>query len=117
MRYGPAHDGPVHSLVVEMFETATYARPPSTVTDEFTPPLGTLNFQTSRPSSALRAKTQPRLDATNTQPSATTGVPVKSPSPPARDEEKVQAGASVAASRGPMACSASWKRVFARSWP
>src|SRR5947208_2284982 len=54
-----------------------------TATEELTlPPCGTCAFHTSLPVSALAAKTQPRVEATYMQPSAMTGVPVKSPAPP-----------------------------------
>src|SRR4051794_24182464 len=72
---------------------------------------------TFAPVSALAAKTQPSLDPTYMQPSAMTGVPVKSPDPPAADAENDHAGASSAASTGPIVFSAGWVLVFDWSCP
>src|SRR5690242_11985245 len=72
---------------------------------------------TFAPVSALAAKTHPSLEATNMQPSAIVGVPVKSPEPPADDAENVQAGDSSAASTWPIVFSAGCVRVLDRSWP
>src|SRR3954464_9334234 len=73
--------------------------------------------QTLAPVSALAAKTQPSFDPTYMQPSAMTGVPVKSPDPPAADAENDHAGASSAASTGPIVFSAGGVLVFAWSGP
>ena len=98
-------------------DTSASTRPSLTVTLESTPPDGSLVFHTTLPVSAFSANTQPRFDATKRQPSAIAGVPVKSPSPPADCDEKVHTGPSVAASSGPMSCSASWNRVLNGSCP
>src|SRR4051812_40969393 len=91
-RYGPWQAGPAHVSSLDSSDTPPYPRPPSTATDELMPPLDTLAFHTSAPVSAFMANTHPRLDATNTHPSATTGVPAKSPSPPAAMDENVHTG-------------------------
>src|SRR4051794_25196561 len=69
------------------------------------------------PVSAFAAKTQPSLEPTYMQPSAMTGVPVKFPEPPALAAENDQAGASSAASTGPIVFSAGCVRVLDWSWP
>src|SRR5438046_508302 len=92
-------------------------RPAWTASDELMPPVGTLAFHTRAPVSALRAKTQPRFEAANRRPSATTGVPLKSPSPPAVLVENVHAGIRVAAWTVPMVVSCGCDRVFDWSWP
>src|SRR5436305_4426342 len=63
------------------------------------------------------AYTQPPLDPAKTQPSATIGVPVKSPDPPAPLDENVHAGARVGTSASEIATSRSWLRVLEGSWP
>ena len=87
-----------------VLETAANTVPPTTVTDALIrPPLGACVFHNRAPVSALRAKIHPPLDPANTQPSATAGVPVKSPAPPALLAENVHAGARVGTSAGAMA--------------
>ena len=86
-----------------------FARP----TELFTPPpYGSFVFQTSFPSSAFTAKIQPRVLAMYMQPSATIGVPVKSPSAPACLVENVHAGESVGTSVAEMTFSSNWVRLF-----
>jgi hypothetical protein len=65
----------------------------------------------------LSANSHPRVVAVKRQPSATIGVPVMSPSPPALDAENVQAGVSSGTSAGEITRSRSWWRLLARSWP
>src|SRR4051812_36168945 len=77
----------------------------------------TCTAQTFSPVSALAAKTQPSLEPTYMHPSEMTGVPVKSPEPPADDAENDQAGASRAASTRPIVFSAGCVLVFDWSWP
>src|SRR4051794_21059841 len=87
-------------------------------TDEFTlPPKGSFAFHTSLPVSALTAKTQPRVEAMYMQPSAMTGVPVKSPAPPLATDENVHDVLSVEMSIGEMTFSAGCERELDRSWP
>src|SRR3954465_3789597 len=66
---------------------------------------------------ALAAKTQPSFEPTYMQPSEMTGVPVKSPEPPAADAENDHAGASRAASTRPIVFSAGCVLVLDWSWP
>ena len=83
------------------------------VTELFTPPpYGTFRFHTSLPVSALTANTQPRVLATYMQPSAITGVPVKSPSAPTPLVEKVKAGDSVGTSVALMTASSGCVRLL-----
>src|SRR5436305_2872107 len=78
----------------------------ATATELFTlPPYGTFRFQTSLPVSAFTANTQPRVLATYMQPSAITGVAVKSPSAPTALVENVKAGDSVGTSAALMTAS------------
>src|ERR1044072_6239226 len=81
------------------------------------PSLSTWVAQTFLPVSALTAKTQPLVDAMNRQPSAMTGVPVKSPSPPAWLADTENDLVRGAACTGPIVFPAGWERVLDRSWP
>src|SRR3954454_3720666 len=69
------------------------------------------------PVSALTANTQPRVLPRYMQPSAITGVPVKSPAPPFATEENTHADCSVGTSAAEMTFSSDWSRVFDRSRP
>src|SRR4051794_12548023 len=114
--YGPAQLGSHAARATRA--TAAYTIPPATVTELLMPPPdGTLPSHTSARVPAFRAKPPPPLEPANRQPSATVGVPVKSPEPPAPLAENVQAGPRVAASTSPMVRSRSWKRVLDGSWP
>src|SRR4051812_35068212 len=97
--------------------TATKTWPSATNADEVisAPSLSTCVDHTFWPVSALTAKTQPVVDAMNMHPSAMTGVPVKSPSPPAWRADMENALCSVGACNGPIVCSAGCDRVLDRS--
>src|SRR5438105_7415896 len=79
----------------DVLDTVKNTRPPSTAPEEsMLPFVSILVCHTIFPVSALSANAHPPLDPTKTQPSDSTGVPVKSPLPPV---ENAQACWSVAA--------------------
>src|SRR3954447_1998777 len=81
------------------------------------PPDGSWPFHTSLPVSAFAANTQPRVVATYMQPSATIGVPVKSPAPPFATDENTHADCNVVTSAAEMTFSSDWLRLLPRSRP
>src|SRR3954454_24155153 len=97
-----------------MRETAAYKTPSVTLTEALmpSPSPGSLVDHTGAPVSAFAANTQPAFEPMNMQPSAITGVPVKSPVPPALAAEKTNAGFNVVALIGVMVFSSGWLRVL-----
>src|SRR4051812_20407987 len=96
--------------------TAMNTWPSITVGEPLTaaPSLSRCVAHTFWPVSALTANTQPLDEAMNRQPSATIGVPTKSPSPPASDAETANALCSVGAVVRSIVCSLGWLRLLAR---